>query len=375
MKIVIVSPAYPLRGGIAHSAGLLFTELSKEHEVLLITFKRQYPNFLFPGKSQTESGETIDKISTEVILDSINPLNWNDTANLIINFKPELVIFKHWLPFFAPCYGWMAKKIKKNSNPKLIAVCHNIIPHEKRIGDKILSKYFLKKIDYFIPLSDQVKKDLFLFVKHPVYKLLPLPVFSLFGERVDKEEAKKYLNIMDKNVLLFFGFIRDYKGLDVLIEAFVLVRKEMDVKLIVAGEFYEPEEKYLNLISKYHLENSIILKKDFIPTSEVKYYFSASDAVVLPYKSATQSGIVQVAVNFCMPVIAANVGGIGEVIEDGKTGYVVEKENPEKFAKAIIRFYKESNEKEFSLNMNSLKEKYSWQNFVKGIIELINSKN
>ena len=375
MKIIIVSPANPLRGGIAHSAGLLYKELVKEHEVILITFKRQYPNFLFPGKSQTESAETIDKISTEVILDSINPFNWNSTAKRIINFKPDFVIFKHWLPFFAPCYGWMAKKIKKNSPAKLIAVCHNIIPHEKRFGDKTLSRYFLNKIDYYIPLSDQVKRDLFLFVKNPIYKLLPLPVFSLFGERVDKEEAKKNLNLTDKNIILFFGFIRDYKGLDVLIEAFTLVRKELDVLLLVAGEFYESEEKYLNLISKHHLENSIILKKDFIPTSEVKYYFSASDAVVLPYKSATQSGIVQVAVNFCMPVIATNVGGIGEVIEDGKTGFVVEKENPEKLAKAIIRFYKEGKEKEFTDNMSSLKEKYSWQNFVKGMFELINNKN
>ena len=371
MKIVIVSPAYPLRGGIAHSAGLLYKELAKNHEVFLITFKRQYPNFLFPGKSQTESVEETDRIPTEVILDSINPFNWNSTAKRIINLKPDIVIFKHWLPFFSPCYGWIARKIKKSSTAKLIAVCHNIIPHERRIGDKTLSKYFLKKIDYFIPLSDQVKRDLFLFVQSPLYKLLPLPVFSLFGDKVDKEEAKKNLKLNDKNILLFFGFIRDYKGLDVLIEAFALVRKEMDVKLIVAGEFYEPEEKYLNLISKYHLGNSIILKKDFIPTSEVKYYFSASDAVVLPYKSATQSGIVQVAVNFCKPVIATNVGGIGEVIEDGKTGYVVDKENPEKLAQAIIRFYNDDKEKEFSSNMKSLKEKYSWQNFVKGMFELI----
>jgi glycosyltransferase involved in cell wall biosynthesis len=375
MKIVIVSPAYPLRGGIAHSAGLLYKELSKEHEVLLVTFKRQYPNFLFPGKSQTESEETIDKISTEVILDSINPFNWGSTAKRILNFKPDLVIFKHWLPFFGPCYGWIARKIKKNSSAKLIAVCHNIIPHEKRIGDKILSKYFLKKMDYFIPLSHQVKKDLFLFVKNPLYKLLPLPVFSLFGDGVDKDQAKKFLKISDKRIVLFFGFIRDYKGLDVLIEAFSLVRKELDVKLIVAGEFYEPEDKYLTLIEKHNLEESIILKKDFIPTTEVKYYFSASDAVVLPYKSATQSGIVQVAVNFCKPVIAANVGGIGEVIEDGKTGLVVEKENPEELAEAIIRYYQEEKEKEFSSNMKSLKEKYSWQNFVKGMFELINNKN
>ena len=375
MKIVIVSPAYPLRGGIAHSAGLLYKELAKNHEVFLITFKRQYPNFLFPGKSQTESVEETDRIPTEVILDSINPFSWNSTAQRIISIKPELVIFKHWLPFFAPCYGWMAKKIKKSSNAKLMAVCHNIIPHEKRIGDKILSKYFLKKMDYFIPLSDQVKKDLFLFVKNPLYKLLPLPVFSLFGDSVDKDEAKKFLKLSDKNILLFFGFIRDYKGLDVLIEAFSIVRKNVDVKLIVAGEFYEPEEKYIKLIEKHKLEDVIILKEDFIPTSEVKYYFSAADAVVLPYKSATQSGIVQVAVNFCMPVIATNVGGIGEVIEDGKTGFVVEKESPEKLAHAIIRFYKEDKEKEFTSNMKSLKGKYSWQNFVKGMFELINSKN
>jgi glycosyltransferase involved in cell wall biosynthesis len=371
MKIVIVSSAYPLRGGIAHSAGLLYKELAKEHETILVTFKRQYPNFLFPGKSQTESLESIDKISTEVILDSINPFNWNSTAKRIINFTPDLVIFKHWLPFFAPCYGWIAIKIKKRSTAKLIAVCHNIIPHEKRIGDKILSKYFLEKMDYFIPLSDQVKKDLFLFLKNPVYKLLPLPVFSLFGEKVDKQEAKKYLKLTDEKILLFFGFIRDYKGLDVLIEAISLVKKELHIKLIVAGEFYESEERYLKLITSYNLEKEIILKKDFIPTSDVKYYFSASDAVVLPYKSATQSGIVQVAVNFCMPVIATNVGGIGEVIEDSKTGFVVEKENPEKLAEAIIRYYKEDKEKEFSQSMKSLKEKYSWQNFVKGMFELI----
>lgn len=375
MKITIVSPAYPLRGGIAHSAGLLYKELTKEHEVLLITFKRQYPNFLFPGKSQTESVESLDKLPSEVILDSINPFNWHSTAKRILSFKPELIIFKHWLPFFGPCYGWIAKKINNNSSAKLIAVCHNIIPHERRPGDKVLSKYFLKKIDYFIPLSDQVKRDLFLFVKNPLYKLLPLPVFSLFGESVDKDEAKKFLKLIDKRIVLFFGFIRDYKGLDVLIEAFSLVRKELDVKLIVAGEFYETEEKYLKLIEKHKLENAIILKKDFIPTSEVKHYFSASDAVVLPYKSATQSGIVQVAVNFCKPVIATDVGGIGEVIEDGKTGFVVEKENPEKLAHAIIDFYKNEKEKEFSSNMKSLKEKYSWQNFVKGMFELINSKN
>lgn len=372
MKIVIISAAYPLRGGIAHSAGLLYKELIAEHEVKVITFKRQYPNFLFPGKSQVETGDSVDKIPSEVIIDSINPISWYKTANTILDFNPDIVIFKHWLPFFAPCYGTIAKQIRKKSSAKTVAVCHNIIPHEHRPGDKLLSKYFLNKVDYFIPLSDQVKNDLLKFVEKPKYKILPLPVFSLFGERIEKVVAKKQLNISNERVILFFGFIRDYKGLDVLIEALALVLKKIDLVLIIAGEFYESEVKYLELIHKHKLENNIILKKDFIPTSEVKNYFSAADAVILPYRSATQSGIVQVAINFSTPVIATNVGGISEVIENGTTGFVVEKENPEQLAQAIIKFYIEEKEAEFSSNMNSLKEKYSWKNFVKGMFELIN---
>ena len=372
MKIVIISAAFPLRGGIAHSAGLLFKELYKANDVNIITFSRQYPQIFFPGKSQTEDEDSTNKIPSEAILDSINPINWIKVANHISSLNPDLVIFKHWMTFFAPCYGVIAGKLRKR-NIKLLAVCHNIIPHEKRPGDVILSKFFLKKMDYFVLLSEQVKKDLETIIKHAKSKVLPLPIFSIFGESVSKENARDKLKLNTAKIILFFGLIRDYKGLDTLIEALSIVRQKMDITLVVAGEFYSDEQKYISLIRKFNLQTSIILKKEFIPTTDVKYYFSAADAVVLPYKSATQSGIVQVAVNFEKPVIATNVGGLGEVIQDGKAGFIVEKENPKAFAKALIRFYEENREKEFSHNIKSLKEKYSWENFVKGIFELINS--
>lgn len=371
MKIIIISAAFPLRGGIAHSAGLLYKELSKGNDVKVITFSRQYPKIFFPGTSQTEEEDSANKIPTEVILDSINPVNWLKVSQHIISLTPDLVIFKHWMPFFAPCYGFIAGRLRKKKI-KLLAVCHNIIPHEKRPGDIVLSKYFLKKIDYFVLLSDQVKKDLETMIQKSRSKVLPLPIFSIFGENVTKERARAKLKLTDEKIILFFGFIRDYKGLDTLIEALAIVRQKMDIRLIVAGEFYSDEQKYISLIEKLNLQNFIIFKKDFIPTTDVKYYFSAADAVVLPYKSATQSGIVQVAVNFEKPVIATNVGGLSEVIYDGKSGFVVEKEKPDEFAKAILRFYKENRENEFSANMKNLKEKYSWQNFVKGMFDLIN---
>ncbi len=372
MKIIIISAAFPLRGGIAHSAGLLYKELKKNNDVQVITFLRQYPKIFFPGKSQTEEEDSSNKIPTEILINSINPFNWIKVAKHIVSLNPDLVIFKHWMPFFAPCYGVIAGRLKKKKI-KLLAVCHNIIPHEKRPGDIILSRFFLKKMDYFVLLSEQVKKDLESIIKNVKSKVLPLPIFSIFGESVNKEEAREKLQLNQAKIILFFGFIRDYKGLDTLIEALAIVKQKLDVTLVVAGEFYSAEQKYLSLIEKLNLQNSIIIKKDFIPTLDVKYYFSAADAVVLPYKSATQSGIVQVAVNFEKPVIATNVGGLGEVIENGKAGFVVEKENPEAFANAILRFYEESREEEFSKNMKLLKEKYSWENFTKGIFDLINS--
>jgi len=373
-KITIVSAAYPLRGGIAHFAGLLYKELTKHFNVDVITFKRQYPSFLFPGKTQLESGDSVEKIPTSVELDSVNPINWIKVGRKIRDAKPDLLILKYWMPFFAPAYGVIARIVRKNGKTKILAICHNVIPHEKKPGDLALTKFFFSKVDYFLLLSNSVKDGLLSIVPNANHKVLFHPVYSNFGDPVTKEEAKRHLKIEDEKVLLFFGFIRDYKGLDVLFKAVSILKSEMSFKLIVAGEFYSNEDKYLKLIDELDIKNSVVLHKDFIPQDEVKYYFSACDVVVLPYKSATQSGIVQIANNFNKPMISTNVGGLGEVIQDGKTGYLVEKENPEQLAKAILKYYNENKESEFSNNIKLERQKYSWEVFVKEMLNLTEKK-
>ncbi|VAX16054.1 Glycosyl transferase [hydrothermal vent metagenome] len=373
-KITIVSAAYPLRGGIAHFAGLLYKELIKYFTVDVITFKRQYPSFLFPGKTQLEKGDAVEKIPTSVELDSINPLNWIKVGKKIRDAKPDLLILKYWMPFFAPAYGVISRIVKKNGKTKILAICHNVIPHEKKPGDRAFTKFFFTAVDYFILLSNSVKDDLLSIVKKPNYKVLFHPVYSNFGNSVSKTEAKRHIKTEEERVLLFFGFIRDYKGLDVLLKAVAILKSQMRLKLIIAGEFYSNEDKYLKLIDELDLKNWVTLHNDFIPQDEVKYYFSACDVVVLPYKSATQSGIVQIANNFNKPMISTNVGGLGEVIKENQTGYLVEKENPEQLANAILKYYNENKEEEFSNNIKSEREKYSWEVFVKEMLDLIETK-
>ena len=291
-------------------------------------------------------------------------------GNMIKKIAPDILIMKYWLPFFGPCLGTIAKIAKSNKKTKVTAICHKILPHEKRPGDEVFTNYFFKYVDSFILLSQNVVNDLLRFVADPNYKVLPHPVYSKFGDRVEKNAAKEYLKINDEKVILFFGLIRDYKGLDTLLEAMAILKNKLNVKLIIAGEFYSNEEKYKNLISKLDISNLVYLYNNFIPETEVKYFFSASDAVILPYRDATQSGIVQVAMNFKKPAIAANVGGLGEVIQDCKTGFVVPKEDPEQLASAILKFYSENKEQEFVSNIEYETGKYSWENFVKGIFEL-----
>ena len=373
MKIIILSTSYPLRGGIAHFVGLLFNELSKENEVKVITFKRQYPSILFPGKSQLESGDTVEKIPTEVLVDSINPLNWIKVGKMIRKEKPELLIFKYWMPFFAPCFGTVSRIAKKNSVTKVLTICDNVIPHEKKPGDIVLTKYFFKAVNYFVLLSEKVKNDLLSLKPDAKNKVLPHPIYSNFGLPVEKIEAKNHLKLKENKLILFFGFIRDYKGLDVLFNSLKLLKDEINLKLIVAGEFYSNREKYLKLADELNIKENLLWFTDFIPTSEVKYYFSAADCIILPYRDATQSGIVQIAMNFRKPVIATNVGGLGEVIEDGKTGFIVEKGNPEALAGAIKKFYLENREEKFVMNIGNEAEKYSWKKFVDGIHQLVDS--
>jgi glycosyltransferase involved in cell wall biosynthesis len=373
-KATILSAAFPLRGGIAHFASLLYKELVKSLDVNVITFKRQYPSFLFPGKTQLETGGDIEAIPTTVELDSINPFNWIRIGRQIKKDAPDFLILKHWMPFFAPIYGTISRIVKKNNKTKILIVCHNIIPHEKNPGDKILTKYFFNTADYFITLSKSVQYDLLSMYPNAKEKLLFHPIYSNFGNCIKKEDARIKLNLKDEKILLFFGFIRDYKGLDTLLNAIGILKDKLGFTLVIAGEFYSNEEKYLSLIKKLGIENNVKIYSDFIPTDEVKYYFSACDVVVLPYKSATQSGIVQVANNFNKPMISTNVGGLPEAIADGKTGYLVEKENPEQLAKAILKYIDENKEEEFSNNIKSNVNKYSWKTFSNELLELIEEK-
>ncbi|MHB1688172.1 MAG: glycosyltransferase [Ignavibacteriaceae bacterium] len=371
MKITILSTAYPLRGGIAHFNGLLYKELKKNHEVNVITFKRQYPSILFPGKTQLEPSDTVEKIPAEILIDSINPLNWIKAGLKIKKDAPDILIFKYWMPFFAPCFGTISRIAKRNKKTKTLVICDNVLPHEKKPGDISLTKYFFYSVDYFVLLSEKVKEDLLKLFPGAKNKVLPHPIYLNFGLPVKKEDAKSFLKVRDEKVILFFGFIRDYKGLDILMEAISILKNKLDLKLLVAGEFYSSKEKYLALIEKLDIKENLLMFTDFIPTSEVKYYFSAADCVILPYRDATQSGIVQIAMNFRKPVIAANVGGLGEVIKDGETGYIVDKENPAMLAEAILKFYEEEKEGTFASNIEKEVEKYSWKKFVEGIFDLL----
>jgi D-inositol-3-phosphate glycosyltransferase len=371
MKITILSTTYPFRGGIAHFNGLLYKELIKKNEVDVITFNRQYPLLLFPGKSQVEEGDSHEEIPSRQLVDSINPFNWLKVGRKIKRDSPDLLIYKYWMPFFAPCFGTISRIVKKNNVTKVLVVCDNVIPHETKPGDNILTKYFFYSADYFILLSEKVKKDLLSLKPDAKHIVIPHPIYSNFGNSVSKYQARQRLNLSSEKIILFFGFIRNYKGLDILLESMSELKNKIDVKLIIAGEFYTDKEKYINLIDNLNLKENIYLFTDFIPTSEVKYYFSASDAVILPYKDATQSGIVQIAMNFRKPVIASNVGGLEEVIHNNETGFIVEKQNPYQLAEAILKFYNDNKEVDFIYNIEKEISKYSWENFVKKMMGLL----
>lgn len=369
MKITLLSPAYPLRGGISNFANQLAYELSKSNNVDIITFKRQYPNILFPGKTQFEDNTKTPNSNTRILVDSINPFNWISVGKIIREEKPDYLLISYWMPFFAPCLGVISRIVRKKSKTKIVAICHNVLPHESKPGDKILTKYFFKYVNKFILLSAKVKDDLLSLKYTNEYKILFHPIYSTFGEIFPKVEARKHLNINTSKVILFFGFIREYKGLDTLLHAMEILKTQNDIILIVAGEFYENEEKYNNIIEKHDLKNFVLLFNDFIPADEVKYYFSAADLVVLPYKDATQSGVTQIAKHFKRPIISTNVGGLAEVVKNGVNGFLVEKENPTALANAILNYYSNDLEETFEKNIESELEEYSWKKFASEMLK------
>ncbi len=373
MKISIVSTAYPLRGGIAQYTGILHDKfVAAGHEVQVVTFKRQYPAFLFPGKTQMETGkEESVVIPSEPIIDSIGPLSWFKAASRIREFEPDLLLFKFWMPFFAPCFGTIARRVKRARKTKVCFLCDNVIPHERRPGDIAMTKYALKAADFFIVQSKVVEKQLLGLLQSPTYKLIPHPVYDIFGEVLEKTQTKKNLGISEEKVILFFGYVRAYKGLDIVIKAMPEILKKINVRLLIVGEFYDDEGKYQRLLDELNLRENASVYADFIPNEEVNQYFCSADVVVLPYKSATQSGIVQLANHFNKPCIITDVGGLAEVVLHEKTGFVVEPEKPQAIADAVVKYYAEEREKDFSKNVEKEKVKYSWDNMINGILGMV----
>ncbi len=371
MNIVIVGTAYPLRGAMAQLNAILGRYLSKKHKVEVVTFTRQYPALLFPGKTQIDPSKPLFDLPTIQLIDSINPLSWIQAARYIQNRKPDLLIFRYWLPFFAPCFGVIARLVRKRTDAKVMFICDNIVPHEKRIGDEILTKFAFRFVDYFIVHSKSVENDLLRFVPNARYRMVPHPVYEIFGESISKREAQKKLGLRtDERVILFFGYVRPYKGLHVLLKAMPKILRQVRLKLLVVGEFYDDEEKYRRQIAENGLQNNVVMCSEYMPNEEVEIYFSACDVLVLPYISATQSGIVQIAYHFDKPVIATDVGGLSEVVLDGRTGFLVLPERPDLLADAVIRFYKEKRENKFAKNVRVEKKKYRWDAVVKAVEEL-----
>ena len=372
MKIVLVGPFPPFRGGISDLNAALADHLSKRHEIHAINFTTQYPKVLFPGKTQFKKGDPAQEIDSIRCLSSINPFSWRKTAYKIIDIEPDLVLFRFWLPFFAPAFSGVAKKIRKYSDATIMVICDNIIPHEERLLDTRLTKRFFGFIDSFIVLSKKVENELLSFVPEAKYKYSPHPIYSIFNNTLSKEQAKAELKLATKKVLLFFGLIREYKGLDILINAMEKIKTELeDYTLLIVGECYENENKYTDLIKKAGITDNVKCHYSFIPDNEVGKYFSAADVVVLPYKTASQSGIVQIAYHFDTPVIVSNVGGLPEIVDEGKTGYCVEP-NSNAFAKAIKAFYENDNISEMNSNISEYKSQFSWDAMVKAIEKLVN---
>jgi len=369
MKIVFLSTFYPFRGGIAQFSAHLFREAAKKHEVEAVTFTRQYPRILFPGKTQLVSADdTADKIPSKRWLDSINPFTYISTARKIRKIQPDLIISRYWMSFFAPSFGYILGKQSKRTIR--IAILDNVIPHERRFFDDAFNRYFLNKNDGFIVMSEQVQKDLLYYLPEAKHLLIPHPVYNHFGKKLSKEVALQKLglqNCFDKKVLLFFGIIRDYKGLDVLLHTLPFL--DDSFVLIVAGEVYGSFEKYELLIKEKQLSEKVKLFNRYIADSEVTNFFSAADVCVLPYKSATQSGITNISYHFELPVISTNVGGLAETILDGKTGLIAKSVDAKAIATQIEHFFKNCNPIEFSENIRQINRENSWGNFVSKMLD------
>ena len=373
MKVLLIGPAHPLRGGLASFNERLARGFQQEgHAVSIYTFSLQYPKFLFPGTTQYSSEPAPNDLNIKVCINSVNPLNWIKTGNELKKINPDLIVVRYWLPFMGPALGTMLRMVKKNKHTKVICIADNIIPHEKRPGDKVFTKYFLKPIDGFVTMSEKVMSDLRTFTSSKPGRIVLHPLYDNFGEKISKEEARINLKISESDfVFLFFGFIRAYKGLDLLLQSIKILKEKEPAsnwKLVIAGEFYEDRSRYDQLIKELQIEDRLILKTDFIPDSEVRNYLCAADCVVQPYRNATQSGVTPLAYHFEIPMIVTNVGGLPSLVPHQKAGLVCLPE-ASSIAGAMIEM-KQKGKEAFLSGLQEEKKKYSWTELIKNIKEL-----
>ncbi len=377
MKIAILGTAHPLRGGLAAFNERLAYQLQQQgHEVTIWSFSLQYPSFLFPGKTQYTGEPAPAGLSIRTVVNSVNPINWLAVGSQMNKERYDLIIVKFWLPFMGPAFGTILRSAKKNGTTRVLCVVDNIIPHERRAGDKPFTKYFIKPVDAFVAMSRDVLKDIGTFTnKRALFS--PHPIYDSYLEAVSKTQACFKLQLdAARKYILFFGFIREYKGLDWLLEAMADPRiAKAGIELIVAGEYYSQEVAAANnrVMAQRNLHGRVHLRTEFIPNSEVRYYFSAADLVVQPYKHATQSGITQIAFHFEKPMVVTNVGGLAEVVPDGKVGFVAEPD-PKSIADAILKFYEPNSIPNLHENILHEKKKYTWETFTEVMMEAVYGK-
>lgn len=375
-NIIIIGPAHPLRGGLASFNERLAKEfINTGNSVNIYTFSLQYPGFLFPGTTQFSTELAPKELKINVVINSVNPLNWIKIGNRIKKEKPDIILVRYWLPFMGPCLGTILRLSKKNNHTKVICLADNIIPHEKRFGDVGFTKYFVKPVDAFITMSKKVLKDLELFAPGKPASFIAHPLYDNFGGKITKEEARLKLNIsLTDQVILFFGFIRKYKGLDMLLEAIqqlqtnAALQQKLPIKLLIAGEFYEDSKPYEELIKELGIENSLIMRTNFIPDSEVKNYLCAANLVVQPYRNATQSGVTPLAYHFEVPMIVTRVGALPDMVPDNKVGLIAEP-NATSIAEKISEYFQKG-EAYFLPYLKEEKKKYNWNILTQEIIKL-----
>lgn len=373
MKITILGPAHPYRGGLASIMEIMArTFQQRGDEVLVRTFTLQYPSLLFPGASQTVATPAPEDLRIVRCVHTMNPLNWWRVGRQIRRDRPDFVLMKYWTPFMAPCFGTIARLARGNGHTKVLCQIDNVEPHEHHLTDRIFNRYYLRSVDGFVYMSEQVHRELRGYSSAPAL-FSPHPLFENFGQRVSREESCSRLGLdVSARYVLFFGLIRDYKGLDLLLDAWGQLRRRGLTKsrrLIVAGEFYTSKEPYLRQIASLGLQDEVLLHDRFIPDSEVKYYFSAADFVVQPYKTATQSGVTQIAYQFCTPMVVTRVGGLPEIVPDGRVGYVCPP-TAEGVAEAIGRMYEGDTLDRFRQQCAVERNRFSWEEMCTRITEL-----